>query len=82
MKKYLIAILLFSGIAFSQVAEEEHLAAKVLLADYAIQLNRIMEINADMAESMNALVVDLQAIKEPSEELITILKKYKLYKEE
>lgn len=78
MKKTLIAILLFTGILFSQVTEEEQ--TKILLANYAIQLDREIKLNADLTESMNAFVAELQAIENPSEELIAVLKKYNIYK--
>ncbi len=77
MKKTLIAILLFGTIIFSQTEEEQ---TKILLADYVIQLNRTVRLNTDLTESINAIVTDLQAIENPSEELIAILKKYNIYK--
>ena len=79
MKKYLILILLFTGVTFSQVTEEERV--KIVLADYVLELNRAIKLNANLTESINALVLELQAIKEPSEELVAVLKKYNLYEE-
>ncbi len=79
--KILIVILLFSGIVFSQVSVEKHQAVKILIADYAIQLDKIVKLNMDLTESINTLVAELQAIEEPSDELIALLKKYGLYKE-
>ena len=79
MIKYLLALLFLSGVAFSQVTEEEQ--AKIVLADYVIELNKAVKLNAGLTESINALVAELQAIKEPSEELIAVLKKYNIYKE-
>ena len=80
MKKTLIVVLLFAGIAFSQVTGEEQI--KIILANYVIQLDKAVKLNANLTESMNVFVSELQAIKEPSDELITLLKKYGLYKED
>ncbi len=80
--KILIVILLFSGIVFSQVSVEKHQAVKILIADYAIQLDKIVKLNMDLTESINTLVAKLQAIEEPSDELIALLKEYGLYKED
>ena len=77
LKKALIVTLLFTGVAFSQTEEEQ---TKILLADYVIQLNRTVRLNTDLTESINAIVTELQAIENPSEELIAILKKYNIYK--
>lgn len=77
--KTLIAILFFSSVAFSQVTEEEQV--KIILADCVIQLDKEVKLNTNLTESINALVIDLQAIENPSEELIAVLKKYNLYKE-
>ncbi len=77
--KILIVILLFSGIVFSQTEEEQ---TKILLAEYVIQLDRTVRLNMDLTELINVFMSELQAIKEPSEELITLLKKYGLYKED
>ena len=70
-------VLLFSGIAFSQVTKEEQ--TKILLAEFAIQLDETIKLNASLTKTINALVMDLKAIEEPSEELIAVLKKYGLY---
>ncbi len=78
MKKTLIVVLLFAGIAFSQVTEEEQV--KIVLANYVIQLDKAIKLNTNLTESMNVFVSELQAIKEPSDELIAILKKYNIYK--
>lgn len=71
--------MLFTGVTFSQVTEEERV--KIVLADYVLELNRAIKLNANLTESINALVLELQAIKEPSEELVAVLKKYNLYEE-
>ena len=77
MKKYLLLTLLFTGIAFSQVTEEEQV--KIVLADYVIQLDKVIKLNMNFTESMDTFVAELQAIENPSDELIVILKKYNLY---
>ncbi len=78
LMKTLLIILLFTGIAFSQITKEEQI--KILLAEYAIQLDETIKLNMSLTKSINALVTELQAIKEPSDELIAILKKYNIYK--
>ena len=74
--KTVLTILLFTGIAFSQTEEEQ---TKILLADYAIQLDKTVKLNTSLTETINAIITDLQAIENPSEELIAVLKKYGLY---
>ena len=81
MKKTLIAILLFSGIALSQVTEEEHQTVKNTLVNMTIRWDLTVESNETLVKQINALILDLQAIKEPSEELIVIMKKYEIYQE-
>ena len=81
MKKILIAILLFSGIALSQVTEEEHQTVKNTLVNMTIRWDLTVENNETLFKQINALILDLQAIKEPSEELIVIMKKYEIYQE-
>ena len=81
MKKTLIAILLFSGIALSQVTEEEHQTVKNTLVNMTIRWDLTVENNETLVKQINALILDLQAIKEPSEELIAIMKKYEIYQE-
>ena len=80
MEKIFIAILFFSGITFSQVTEEEQ--TKIVLANYVLELNKAVELNTTLTESMNVFVGELQAIENPSDELIALLKKYNLYKED
>ncbi len=77
LKKALIVTLFFTGVAFPQTEEEQ---TKILLAGYVIQLNRTVRLNTNLTESINAIVTDLQAIENTSEELIAILKKYNIYK--
>ena len=81
MKKILIAILLFSGIALSQVTEKEHQTVKNTLVNMTIRWDLTVESNEILVKQINALILDLQAIKEPSEELIAIMKKYEIYQE-
>lgn len=78
LKRILIAILLFGSIALSQVTEEEQ--TKIILADYVIQLDKEVKLNTNLTESINILIKELQAIENPSEELIAVLKKYNIYK--
>ena len=75
--KTLLIVLLFTGVIFSQTREEQ---TKIILANYVIQLDETARLNASLTESINAIVTDLQAIENPSEELIAILKKYNIYK--
>ena len=77
--KILIVILLFSGIVFSQTEEEQ---TKIILANYVIQLDKEIKLNMTLTKSLNVFMSELQAIKEPSEELVTLLKKSGLYKED
>ncbi len=81
MKKYLAVILLFTGRAFSQVAEEEHQLVRNTLANMTIRWDLAIKANKDLNENIKNLLMELQAIKEPSAELIVILKKYNIYKE-
>ena len=75
-------IFLFTGVAFSQVTEEEHQLVKNTLVNMTIRWDLTVESNEALVKQVNALVQDLQAIKEPSEELIVIMKKYEIYQEE
>ena len=52
MKKYLLLTLLFTGIAFSQVTEEDYQIAKIIIADYVIQLDKVIKININFTDSM------------------------------
>jgi len=79
LKKILIAVLFFAGVAFPQVTEEEHQLVKNTLVEMTIRWNAVLEANETLNQIGNSLVTDLKAIKEPSEELIAVLKKYGLY---
>ena len=78
--KYIILFLCLTGFTFSQT--DELAKAKDALANQAIQINELRKTNKDLNEMAVAFILDLQAIENPSEELITVLKKYSLYKEE
>jgi len=82
LKKHLVAILLFTGLAFSQVAEEEHQLVKNTLVDMTIRWNLAVRDNESLSKQIEVLVQELQAIEKPSEELIAIMKKYGIYQEE
>ena len=81
MKKRLviIAILLFSGIALSQVTEEEHQIVKNTLVNMTIRWDQVITATEQLNNLTNTLVEDLQAIENPSEELIAVMKKYQIY---
>ncbi|KKK53696.1 hypothetical protein LCGC14_3092200 [marine sediment metagenome] len=81
MKKTLIAILLFSGIALSQVTEEEHQIVKNTLVNMTIRWDQAIVTTEQLNNLTNNLVVDLQAIENPSEALIAVMKKYQIYVE-
>lgn len=70
---------MFSLVAFTQVAEEEHLIVKNTLVDMTIRWNQSVKALEQLNNLANALIVDLQTIENPSEELIVIMKKYQMY---
>ncbi len=76
-----IAILLFSGIALSQVVEEEHQTVKNTLVNMTIRWDQAIAATEQLNNLTNALVTDLQAIENPSEALIVVMKKYQIYVE-
>ena len=80
MRKTLIVILFLSSITLSQVTEEEQ--TKIILANYVIQLDKMVKLNVNLTNSIDALISELRAIKEPSTELIVILEKYGIYQAE
>jgi hypothetical protein len=73
--KYIILFLCLSGFTFSQ----ELAKAKDALAEQAIEINELKKTNKTLNEMIDIFVKELQAIKEPSEELIIVLKKYGLH---
>lgn len=77
--KHLILFFCLTGFAFSQVDELQQ--AKDVLAEQAIQISELKKANRNLVEMTNAFVQELQAIKNPSEELIAIMKKYEIYPE-
>ena len=79
MKKILIAMLLFSSIALSQVTEEEHQTVKNTLVNMTIRWDQAIAATEQLNNLTNNLVVDLQAIENPSEALIAVMKKYQIY---
>ena len=79
MRKIFIAILLFSGITLSQVTQEEQI--KNTLIDMTIRWNEVVKTYENLTQNTNILIEELQAIQNPSEELIAIMKKYQIYKE-
>ena len=81
MKKILIAMLLFSSIALSQVTEEEHQTVKNTLVNMTIRWDQAIAATEQLNNLTNALVTDLQAIENPSEALIAVMKKYQIYVE-
>ena len=76
MRKIFIAILLFSGIALSQVKEDQ---VKNTLINMTIRWDNAVMAKEQLQELTQALVIDLQALENPSEELIAIMKKYQIY---
>lgn len=82
MIKYIILFFTLTTLTFSQVSVEEHQLVKNTLADMTVRWNQAVEANKKNADLINKLIQDLQAIKEPSEELIAIMKKYQIYKED
>jgi len=79
LKKILIAVLFFAGVAFPQATEEEHQLVKNTLVNMTIRWDAVLEANETLNQIANALVEDLKAIENKSEELIAVLKKYGLY---
>ncbi len=78
--KYLI-ILLFTGLTFSQVTEEEHQIVKNALVNMTIRWDQVAIRNEVLTQNLqltNDFIADLQAIENPSEELIAIFKKYNI----
>jgi len=75
--KYLILFFCLTGFTFSQELQQ----AKDALAEQAIQINELRKVNKNLTEMTNTFIQELQAIKNPSEELIVIMKKYKIYPE-
>ena len=76
--KYMIMFICLTGFAFSQVDELQ--LAKDALAEMAIERNELIKTNKTLTEMINTFVLDLQAIENPSEELIAVMKKYNIYK--
>jgi len=76
MRKIFIVILLFSGIALSQVKEDQ---VKNTLINMTIRWDNAVMAKEQLQELTQALVIDLQALENPSEELIAIMKKYQIY---
>ncbi len=81
MRRTLIAMLLFSGIALSQITEEEHQVVKNTLVNMTIRWDQAIAATEQLNNLTNNLVVDLQAIENPSEALIAVMKKYQIYVE-
>ncbi len=78
--KYLI-ILLFAGLTFSQVTEEEHQMVKNTLVNMTIRWDQVAIRNEALTQNLqltNDFIADLQAIENPSEELIAIFEKYNI----
>jgi len=75
--KYIILFFCLTGFTLSQT--DELAKAKDALAEQAIIINELRKANKDLNEMAGAFILDLQAIENPSEELITVLKKYGLY---
>ena len=74
----MIMFICLTGFAFSQVDELQ--LAKDALAEMAIERNELIKTNKTLTEMINTFVLDLQAIENPSEELIAVMKKYNIYK--
>lgn len=79
MKKILIAMLLFSGIALSQVSNEEHQTVKNTLINMTMRWDQAITATEQLNNLVNALIADIQTIENPSEELIVVMKKYQIY---
>ncbi len=71
-----MVILLFTGLAFSQTEEEQ---TKIVLANFVLELDKTVKLNINLTKSIDALITELRAIKEPSAELVAILEKYGIY---
>ncbi len=81
MRKTLIVILFLSSITLSQVTEEEHQIVKNTLVNMTIRWDQAIAATEQLNNLTNNLVVDLQAIENPSEALIAVMKKYQIYVE-
>ena len=81
MRRTLIAMLFFSGIALSQITEEEHQVVKNTLVNMTIRWDQAIAATEQLNNLTNNLVVDLQVIENPSEALIAVMKKYQIYVE-
>ena len=71
-----MVILLFTGLASSQTEEEQ---TKIVLANFVLELDKTVKLNINLTKSIDALITELRAIKEPSAELVTIMEKYGIY---
>ncbi len=76
LKTILMVILLFTGLASSQTEEEQ---TKIVLANFVLELDKTVKLNINLTKSIDALITELRAIKEPSAELVAILEKYGIY---
>ena len=75
--KYLILFFCLTGLTFSQELQQ----AKDALAEVTILWNEQVKVNGNLIEVMNVFALELQAIENPGEELIAVMKKYNIYKE-
>ena len=76
--KYLILFLCLTGFIYSQSKEQQ---AKDALVEVTILWNEQVKVNGNLIEVMNVFALELQAIENPGEELIAVMKKYNIYKE-
>lgn len=80
MLKYLtLFIFLCTGLLFSQPVNQRNEEIKNTLIDMTIRWNELSKNQEGIMNRTGALIFDLQNIKDPSEELIAILKKYNVY---
>ena len=79
MRKYILFFLLL-GVAYPQ-SKEELQKAKETIAEIAIENNELKKINKSLSETTSELIRDLQAIENPGDSLVAVLKKYNIYKE-
>ena len=73
--RYSFLFFLLSGIIYAQSQEE----LKETLVDMTVRWHQVVEVNKQLNNDVLRLINDLNAIPEPSDTLIAILKKYKIY---
>jgi Zn-dependent oligopeptidase len=77
--KIILFVLFFSSLVFAQNANQqltELQQAKIVLADMTMHANQLEKQNIQLNQTLQSLVNDLKAIKEPGQELKAVMEKY------